>query len=417
MSDDKAMTTTTKDELVGSYRKIKDLNGRLAYAAEKCHLVSPSTSCNGLPDGCAVALSMVWVDEATETYTVGGGKVGLSKVALDKISAAAGISWDARQSHRVDDGSDPNYCAWCAVGNMLQLDGTRIQVVGNREIDLRPNSPQIQSLTEKVRNKNKKKKPGEFQASADDQIRELRQHILGHAETKARLRAVRSIGIRSSYNPEELKKPFVVARLQWTGQSDDPVLRREFALKTADHMLGARNDLYGREPIAAPARALPPPPMGQSIYASLPSSGEHVGEPVGVPYAPPTPRPATQPAQTTSPGTPGGGLTDEETASLKRAEEAARAKQAEADGKPAEQPKTQAGGGTPPDGPKVKFGQSKDMLLSAIDDEQLDWYLKALNRSVNDPEKTAYKAKNEKDLADARAEFKRRNSDDEADGD
>lgn len=237
-----ALARQDETRITGAYHDAALVDQRLRAASARGHLVSPATVCGALPPGCAVALSVVQVDEAHETYDVGGGKLGLGKSALDRISAGAGISWDAHQSRRLDDGSDPHYCAWQAVGTYRRFDGTECQVIGNKEMDLRPGSPQVIALEERAKKKNR---------SADQQVREMRMHIVGHAETKARLRAIRSLGIRSSYEPAELRKPFVVARLMWTGQSDDPELRRAFALKQADAMLGGVKALYGGEAMRA----------------------------------------------------------------------------------------------------------------------------------------------------------------------
>jgi len=98
----------------------------------------------------------------------------------------------------------------------------------------------------------------------------MRLHILAHAESKAKLRATRSIGIRSSYTREELARPFVVAKLMFTGQSDDADIRRMFAAKRADAMLGGHRALYGVPPVPAalPAarRYVSAPPVGSTRY-------------------------------------------------------------------------------------------------------------------------------------------------------
>ena len=86
------------------------------------------------------------------------------------------------------------------------------------------------------------------------QIREMRLHILSHAESKAKLRALRSLGIKTSFTQEELKLPFAVARLMWTGRTADPELRRMFAEKQADAMIGANAALYGSPPRQLPAQ-------------------------------------------------------------------------------------------------------------------------------------------------------------------
>lgn len=246
---------TVKNSL-GAYSNPAAVNARLNFlareAAREAHLVSPSTSVARLPPGTSVALSAVYIDVENETYNV-SGKRGLSKPALDKIAGAAGLSWDPFLSRRKDDGRDPCYCAWEAVCRVRQLDGVEIILTGSVELDLRDGSPTVDALASRA-------KDGR---SAWKQLRDMRMFITRHAESKAKLRAIRTLGIRSSYSIEELtERPFVVARLMWTGESDDPELRKLFALKTADAFLGARSAIYGGPThVGLPAPSAAPPPM------------------------------------------------------------------------------------------------------------------------------------------------------------
>lgn len=259
--------------LPGSYRNARAVTERLQFAADNFHLVSPTTTCGVVPEGCNVVLSVVHIDPA-ETYDVGFGKLAPSKTALQKIAQCAGISWDPVQSRRLDDGSHPHYCYYLAVGKMRHLDGTEVQLVGSKEMDLREGSAQVQKVLES----NKK-------GNGEAQLRDMRAFILGHAETKAQLRAIRSMGVRSSYTRQELERPFVVARLMWTGQSEDAELRRLFALKQADKMLSAASALYGAPPPAPAALSLtppsmavsaplPPPPVGLSLSQDVDSNAD-----------------------------------------------------------------------------------------------------------------------------------------------
>jgi len=254
----------------------------LRSQAQVAHLVTPSTACGSLPEGCEVAISVVHVDPnagAGEVYPVAGNKLGLAKVALDKIGAAAGVTWDATLSGRLDDGRDPRYCHFRAVGYARNFDGSIRTITGEKEMDLRDGSPQVEALEERVREKAARAKREGKAPSAEDaskQIREMRLHILGHAETKAKLRAIRSLGIKSSYTPTELAKPFAVARLMWTGRSADPELRRAFALKQADALIGATSMLYGggpTEPRELGAAAQPSPPASAPRLHSAPPIG------------------------------------------------------------------------------------------------------------------------------------------------
>jgi len=248
-------------KLPGAYRNAQNANKRLDWASRNAHLITPSPQIGIVPEGTAVALSVVEIDSREmrnggEVYNV-GGNYALARSALNRIAQAAGISWDPHLSRRLDDGSDPNYVHYRAVGSLRHLDGTEITLSAEKEMDLREGSPQIQSMQARS-------KGGDI----TKQLRELRLHILAHAESKAKNRVIRSLGLKPSFQKEELKKPFVVAKLMWTGQSDDPALRARFAEMTAATFLGGRNALYGAQ--AAPATpALPaahaPPPVAAAV--------------------------------------------------------------------------------------------------------------------------------------------------------
>jgi len=351
---------TTPTTFSGTSRNAEAITNLLQEASEKYHLVSPATACGRLPEGTGVALSTVMVDaniENGEVYPVGGGKLGLGKVSLDRIAAAAGISWDATQSRRMDDGRDPYYCHYKAVGAYRSFDGTEVQIQGEKEMDMRDGSPQIEALQARIRDKSK---------NADAQIREMRLHILAHAESKARLRAIRSMGIRSSYLPKELEKPFVVARIMWTGETNDPELRREFARMQAMAFMGGTRALYG-VPLSAPG--LPPasvahcaPPVG-----SVPIEDDD--QPLALPprRADPTPERKSEPRQTPP-----------------------------------------QSGGSDDAGPCVEFGRKQGTPLRELSDDDLNWYIDAAHTSLDDPKKAKWRPTEEKRLAQYEAEMDRR---------
>lgn len=265
----KAATTTMG-------RAIQDpeaITQHLVELSQNYHIVSPATRVDVLPEGCGVAISYVVVDPNTdkdgpkEVYEV-GGRLGLSGDTLKRIAAAAGLDWDPRQCGRLDDGRDPHYCHYRAVGYVRNFDGSIRTVTGEVEMDMREGSPQIEEIRAKSAAAAKKyDKPDDGGVS---QIRELRKFLLRHAESKAKNRAIADMGVKRSYAPAELQKPFAVARLTWTGETSDPELRRVFAEKTADAMIGGISALYGRQPAALPQRA-----------PSAPEFSGHAPPPVG----------------------------------------------------------------------------------------------------------------------------------------
>jgi hypothetical protein len=257
---------------MGTFRVPKQVNELMERAQRDAILVSPATSVGAMPEGCGIALTKVVVDvvadeagniASNDTYDV-GGKRGLSKTVLQKISAALGVSWDPTLSGRLDDGRDPYYCHWRAVGAYRSFDGQVQTITAEKEMDLRHGSAQFEALWDRYKAKKAmhERKGWKPPNEPTGQIREMRLHILAHAESKAQLRAIRSLGIKSAYTLEELSKPFVCARVMFTGQTDDPTLRRVFAEKTADAFLGGMSALYGHGRSTgeyAPGRAGPAP--------------------------------------------------------------------------------------------------------------------------------------------------------------
>jgi hypothetical protein len=289
-----AIEKRATEQVVGAWHEAGVVDNELKKASESAHLVSPATVCGSLPEGCEVAISVVYVDSNDgkdgpgEVFSVGGGKLALSGVTIKRIGSAAGIDWDMERSGRLDNGSDPHYVHYRAVGYVKNFDGSYRTVSGEVDIDMRDGSPQVVAMKARARDGK----------NFDSQLRDTRMFILRHAETKAKLRAICDIGIKRSYTKAELDKPFAVARLMATGRTNDPELRKEFARMNFDKMTNGRAALYGGQPpvSALPPRSAPPafeghepPPVGAvgsddddfDWPADIDVSGEPVGESVG----------------------------------------------------------------------------------------------------------------------------------------
>jgi len=245
------------------------------------HLISPAPACAVLPVGTAISISAFMIDAKNETFKMAGsGQLGIAGVALAKFASAACVSWSP-ECHRVDDRSDAHYAEFSAVGYVRNLDGSRRRITGTKVMDLREGSPQLEAMRQQAEAKfkrehdawesNEKKGPEPKMGDWASQLRDQRLRIAEHAETKAKYRAIRSMGLRSSYTLEELSKPFFVVSLQFTGQSDEPEIRKMFAGMIGDAFLGGRNQLYGRESDPEPQRIVStrkPPPI-EAVGESL----------------------------------------------------------------------------------------------------------------------------------------------------
>lgn len=231
-------------DLVGTYRSAAEANERLGWAVDNAHLISPATSVGNLPEGVGLMLSVVTIDIEGDTYRTDSGGLALGKATLERMAQAAGLSWNPVLSGRIDDCSHPYYVRWRAVAEVKSFDGFQKQTLcKEKEVDLRDGSPAARPMSDK-------------------QLSQARLHIQSMCESKAQLRCIRQLGIKAGYTAAELKKPFVAARAQFTGESDDPVLKRIFAERTADAFLGDRKMLYGDAPAPVPMPALAPPPVG-----------------------------------------------------------------------------------------------------------------------------------------------------------
>ena len=226
------------DNNSGVHHDIEVINTHLKECESKMNLIAPATRVGALPPGCGVSMSVLRVDpdpDKGDVYPVDGGKLALSKVVLDRLGAAVGVTWDPRESKRTDDGTQPHYWIYKAAGSYRQYDGSLTGIQDEYEFDVRDDSIRA----------------GE--ASSDKALRTLRKFGLARAISGARNRALAGIGIKRSYREEELKKPFVIARLHFDGHTDDPELKRIFAAQTSAAMLGGGNVLFGQPEAAPPA--------------------------------------------------------------------------------------------------------------------------------------------------------------------
>lgn len=354
-----------QDKITGTFESADAVNARLKWASEHAHLVSPVTAVTRLPEGVGVALSMEMLNVERDTYGLPGGKRAILKPALERIGRAAGVKWDASQCFVRQVGLH-HYQAQ-AVGYVLDLSFQAAPIMGTVDMDYGPGS----IGEEKVRADAKDK------SSAEKTLREIRHFLSRHAESRAYLRAIRRLGIATSYTLPELQKPFVALQLTWTGRSADPETQRTFSRMTAERFLGASGALYGgpkaerapelttSPPSAPPAidatpRSLPARTRGESV-ADLLDYDEDTGE-------------VRQPAPT-------------------RATQQRPAPQARRDATPAKGAPAAKGDGEPSrTGPVVRFGRNKDKALSEVSLDDLDFYRAKIAEGADDPEKERFRA-------------------------
>lgn len=379
--------------VLGTHTAADAIRVALDTAAQACILATPFTTALP-PEGVAIALSGFAVDVAEDTYKVGVvdgvERRALSGATLLRVAAAGGLTWDARLSGRLDDGSDPRYCRWRAVGHLRQPDGSVVTLHREKEVDLRPGSAEIEARREQAeRTARKYAKRGtseaEILAEADEKyraaVRQIQLHIQSHAESKAQLRVIRAaFALRSSYPVRELeRRPLVVTRAVFTGESSDPQVRRDNAAAIRESFLGGRAALYALGPSepAPPPPALsqgsPPPPVGRGDDLDLDSDEFAVLDEGGEVIA------------------RGRGAVEGDREGDREIEE-----ETDRDDDRALDEETDRDDDEEPCFPE--FGSNKGLPLSEGSMRDLEWYRRVLAQNVADPEKSRFRAANQRAL-------------------
>lgn len=200
----------------------------------------------------------------------------LGKPALMRIAAAAGIVWNWRESGPQVIQKD--YVVYKAVGALRLPDGSWQPIVATKEIDLTVIEEETyeanlkKALDYASDPKNPKKQaalkgmtPEQWaQAQTKAAMIQWRKNKLMRAETGAMLRVIRAaLGMKSQYTRDELDKPFIVPRIDFSPDYSDPEVRKALI----ENGIQAMANLFGQSAPTTPA-------LGPGSSSS-PFSGSH----------------------------------------------------------------------------------------------------------------------------------------------
>lgn len=257
-------------------------------------IIGPITdlSSTSMPEGFDIAKTFVKIEVGADTFKVGTEGFGedrveqhaLTKSGIERLAIAAGA---AAKVVRVDDHGHPYKCEYEATAIMRMLDGSPQIATASRSYDLTEDGSDYIEVFEKARSKvykddeySKGPKLSDEQLAAKAEsagrvaVAQARSTMQRNAETKAKLRALRSLlGIRSKYpKPELMRRTFVALRAHFSGRSENPRLREQFALMSAQSALGATQALFG--PMTT-RRALPAASVADPPVRELPHDEEY----------------------------------------------------------------------------------------------------------------------------------------------
>lgn len=174
----------------------------------------------------------------------------LTKVPLLKMAKAAGIVWNWSETKIVSATRD--YVIYQAVAAIRTPSGEYIPAKGTKEIDLLAVEAETKKskreALEKLSPAELKKKLGNksfddyLESEVEGTMIQWRKNKIARAETGAMLRAVKALlTIKSTYTMEELEKPFVVPRIDFSPDYNDPNVRSMLL----NHGMKAASELFG----------------------------------------------------------------------------------------------------------------------------------------------------------------------------
>jgi len=227
---------------------------------------------------------------SNDLYPQAGGSVAFRRNFYDKLAGAAGIQWVYHAFRRMDNGANPRFCHYQAVGIIKGLDGQWVTKVGDKAIDMDVMEQELRdkcwdratgyvelaASASQTPNDDERLAQAfvkEFPTHADrarwveEKVRpdalQIQKHIVARAQTGAMSRVVeKALALKKSYTAKELEKGFVFASLVFTPDETNPI-DRKFML---DEASGARSALYP----AAPGGSAPNSP---EIPAEVMQSG------------------------------------------------------------------------------------------------------------------------------------------------
>ena len=255
------------------------------FRKDGAHLLLPSTYIPEIPKYHTVAVDQVNLSSDTKEGDVypQQKKLALTRQGLMKLANAAGMIWDPNRSRRLDDRTDKDYVVYQAVGGYKKLDGSPLFMKAEYDLDFEIIRDEIEEGYEGKRKKwetdtwFKKMSTDQQDAYINKCIRrdvlQKRKHKIKLAETGAMTRVIRGLlNLKSAYTVPELKKPFIVVRLVFQPDYDDPETKSRMAAAA----VGAIAGVFG--PAATQSALLPPgtqeSPVTEAVITEAPSIDE-----------------------------------------------------------------------------------------------------------------------------------------------
>lgn len=236
------------------------------------NMLLPSTHIEGVSEFHSPVLDYVELSsepaDGDVYYHSESKKLVPSKQGLMKLAVCAGIMWDMSQTKRTDNRRSRDYVSYSAVGAVRKADGTMVPFPAEYDMDFEVIEEKLRDQYEK-KGKSAKKSGDELQGYIDYCVKRdilyKREHKLKICEAGAMNRVIRSLlGLKSGYTKQELKKPFVVARIVFRPDYSDPQIRNLMIQKSIESLTSVYGGGEQTMPIPPPAPSAPSAPSEEN---------------------------------------------------------------------------------------------------------------------------------------------------------
>ncbi len=236
------------------------------YRRQGANILKPSVRLEEYSEFHQPVVDIVRLDpdpNAGDVYPNGAkqGTFFLHYQAYLKLANCAQIAWDPYKSGQIP-GDDPDIVTYQAVGGIRQPDGTLSSpMVSTYSKNMHVIEDDLKEQYEAKARKNRRLKTSEDRQDyinycVKRDMRMERRHAVTKAESGAKARVIKSIlNTKSHYTRQELQQPFVMVRVVFRPDYNDPLVKQTMLLAAANAAAG----VFG---MPAP-NGLPAPPIGQ----------------------------------------------------------------------------------------------------------------------------------------------------------
>lgn len=260
-----------------------DPKKELAEALEKAHkenynILTPAITTGGITKLHAVTTEQLNLSpdpKDGDVYVHEKDKMIVCKQGLEKLSLLANVIMN--KSIRTDQQNDRQYVSYQASGYLWKADGSVVTSIKSYAMDFEVIEEEVLEMyQDRMKKYIKDKGPKQWPNTLDDrqrlewihdkakkEVRRRRKYKEQLCESGAQARVKRELlGLKGWYSVAELQKPFMVVRVTWRPDYDDPEIKRLMF----ERSMSAEGQVYG----VAPSQQISHVPAPQITHTDPP---------------------------------------------------------------------------------------------------------------------------------------------------